>query len=216
MVHPPAAPCSLSLGPLSYIPLSMQAAALFYDKRPCWENFQALAAHEFWHRQTEGVWAGLLRRKPGAKSGQGTASGLLLALDHGRDKSWTLEDVAVPVPVFLSICFTHPTMEVVVDFVVTEITHSDFEVIVIGERRAPKSPSRDFYTHTAADPDRAKAFRQDERAIQRSLVGTEAARGRVTTSNMVCSERGAAARYAAKIACKEVLSLGQTLYSTWA
>eukprot|EP00441_Pelagodinium_beii_P034273 CAMPEP_0197627430 /NCGR_PEP_ID=MMETSP1338-20131121/6051_1 /TAXON_ID=43686 ORGANISM="Pelagodinium beii, Strain RCC1491" /NCGR_SAMPLE_ID=MMETSP1338 /ASSEMBLY_ACC=CAM_ASM_000754 /LENGTH=203 /DNA_ID=CAMNT_0043198157 /DNA_START=159 /DNA_END=770 /DNA_ORIENTATION=+ len=151
----------------------------------------ALAAHEHWHRKTKGRWIDppvppknktLAQYYP--KRG---TTGLLLALQRDGISASQVNNIAVQGPVLLTIRFASLDQVVEVDFAVVEISHTEYEVRVLDERRSFRKPPQ--LPEGAEEP-----TKKDRARLQEMLVGTAAAIGRVRTIDMVGGHWGADSR----------------------
>mmetsp|Transcript_15879 Transcript_15879/g.37514 ORF Transcript_15879/g.37514 Transcript_15879/m.37514 type:complete len:242 (-) Transcript_15879:6-731(-) len=139
----------------------------------------ALAAHEFWHRRTGGIWMDPVFVD--AKSmGQRrySSSGQLLSIERLAPDARPVLGVAVPGAVRVRLRFEAVDQVAVVDFVVLEVSHTEFEVSVVEEQRSlrplPKRLEHKVYLS-----------HKDYSKLQETLVETDRAVGRLRTLDIV-------------------------------
>eukprot|EP00930_Biecheleria_cincta_P070881 TRINITY_DN5845_c1_g1_i1.p1 TRINITY_DN5845_c1_g1~~TRINITY_DN5845_c1_g1_i1.p1 ORF type:complete len:245 (+),score=46.80 TRINITY_DN5845_c1_g1_i1:22-735(+) len=143
----------------------------------------ALAAHEFWHRKTEGRWVDHppARKKTHADehfADHFGVSGRLLQLRREMPNAAPQPNLAVPGAVFLTIVFAALETVAEVDFAVVELSHTEFEVRILDERRFHRAPPE--------LPAGSKVPSRRELAkFQQPLLGTKDEVGRVRTIDIV-------------------------------
>ncbi|CAE8625957.1 unnamed protein product [Polarella glacialis] len=160
----------------------------------------ALAAHEFWHRKTQGRWVDPAKFKHTSDEAPEAApaprnpaeppwgrSGALVALSRHLPGQPPQANVAVPGPVCLTIVFKAEHLVNTVTFAVTEISHTEFEVRVLTENRA-------FRPLPDPAPGAEPLKQGDLAKLGEPLVGTRDAVGRVKTLDIVGGKWGASSR----------------------
>jgi len=114
-------------------------------------DHSALAAHEFWHRRTNGIWSNFLHDE-NCCTDRGVPvrlSGLLLALSPSQQAaqhgfSWNsyeaTQSVGSPNSIEVTIAFIHKLMRISVDFQVVRLSPTRLQVTVVTERRLTADP----------------------------------------------------------------------------
>ncbi|CAK9001997.1 Uncharacterized protein SCF082_LOCUS7143 [Durusdinium trenchii] len=122
----------------------------------------ALAAHEYWHRRTGSSWIDPVWMDDASYS----SSGILLALER-------LEAPGQPRSSQVRIRFRAADQEATVDFLVTDVSHSEFEVRVLDERRSRRHDQEVYLSS------------EEYANLDVRLCGTPAATGRIRTLDIV-------------------------------
>eukprot|EP00931_Biecheleriopsis_adriatica_P107906 TRINITY_DN82248_c0_g1_i1.p1 TRINITY_DN82248_c0_g1~~TRINITY_DN82248_c0_g1_i1.p1 ORF type:complete len:237 (-),score=51.74 TRINITY_DN82248_c0_g1_i1:44-754(-) len=200
--------------PVTTIPSSKGLPRLFTDERYSTErrlkdapihekniivvtDRHALAAHEHWQRKTKGRWvdppspADKQQEVHPSRSFQHppyACSGKLLTLEREAPNVPPQFNIAVTSPVMLTIEFAAEDQVCDVDFAVVELSHSEYEVRVLSERRR--------FRKLAAGQELAS--KRELARLQEQLVGTPAAVGRVRTLDIVGGQCAANYRQAAR------------------
>eukprot|EP00933_Yihiella_yeosuensis_P019118 TRINITY_DN15508_c2_g3_i1.p1 TRINITY_DN15508_c2_g3~~TRINITY_DN15508_c2_g3_i1.p1 ORF type:complete len:229 (-),score=37.08 TRINITY_DN15508_c2_g3_i1:95-781(-) len=156
----------------------------------------ALAAHEHWHRKTGGHWVtppaqreedpDQLPRAPFGLSGT-----LLSACREAPAGGMKVDpEVAVPGVVVVTISFKALTHEAIVDFAVAEISHTEYEVHVLEERR-------NWNKQNLISQKKDARTKKQLQGLEEIVKGTSRGIGRIRTIDLVGGRWAASARQAA-------------------
>jgi len=167
----------------------------------------ALAAHEYWHERTNGVWSAFFAERTAVTG----LSGVLLhlkPLPRSPSVVWSGMD-GTPADcksgsgsgAEVSICFLHPLMRIVVDFEVTYLSPTRLQVRVLNEDRETRKMGQRLVPR---DDQEWQQWEHDRPLLAKHLKGTHREVGVITLADILDGR-----------ACADAARLARISESVW-